>query len=915
MIRRFLVLLFVLGVIVGGRALPVNAQLGLLDDFGDAPASYGSVSHSLLLGNVPPFWMGRAVLGFDTDFTDQPSVGARDDDCNTFEGGLIPIPVSCLPAPLSIVNDLLTSEDNFILDDEDGVNMGALIPNQQTPVAITVTAPGMIDAWIDWNRDGDFDTTDRIFTHQPVAGGQNALQFIVPNITDAGVTYARFRFSHTGESGPTGLDSSGGEVEDYGVVINQDFGDAPDDQAVATDFPTTIASNGARHRLTQLKMGQFIDGEPDGAASPNALGDDANPIGGPDDEDGVTFSGPFIAGQDVTAHVSVQGAGGGGAKLDAWADFNGDHDWADGGEKIANSASMSNGTNSVTIHVPLTAAVGSMTTRWRLSTAGGLNFTGLANDGEVEDHQVTVQPQGSAGALDFGDAPEAGTSYPTTLAHDGARNAIGDLFLGTHVDSEADGQPSAGATLDDTNGVPDDEDGITFETSLVPGRQGKIDVVASGTGLLDGWIDANFDGDWEDNGEHVVDSQIVTACGALDTQNPPQCTHHQEITFTMPPGNHFGSGALGTYARFRLSSGGTNAPEGFVPDGETEDYQVSVTLECGATVIGNFTLPFSLNCPGNGPAEDGLFVGADATNIDLNGNTISGDDINSLDRGISLGEGLTHANDVTIHNGVISDFGGGIDLVGDRVTIDTVNVEQNHGNGIKVDGDHLEADTVRSVDNEGDGLHNVGDDLNVHDSFMDQNSGGDGIDFNGPGAKVIATSASENHDAGITGTGGDAVVQDSGASRNSGQGIHIIGQNAFASGNTVDDNLGNGINLEGNRGRANNNTSVSGNGGDGIRMGGPSGGDFDQVLANLAVNDNAQDGIHMIIGKKIFVRDNTALRNGDDGIDVEKAARGRVNQNHLGHDNGNRAVEAHAHVSGPNNHGRPCKPSNLCSGG
>jgi hypothetical protein len=882
-------------------APPAQAQLPLLDDFTDAPASYGSANHGLISGAIP-IWMGDIVLGFDPDFTDQPSAGAVDDDCNTVEGGLIPIPVSCLPAPLDIVNELLTDAGNFILDDEDGVNIGPLVPGQVTAVSVEATTEGFLDAWIDWAGNGQFtDAGDQVFNNQPLAAGPNALSFTVPNLTTAGLTYSRFRFGSTAVPGPTGAHPDG-EVEDYGVVINQDFGDAPDNQNVDTDFPTTLAEGGARHRIGALKLGNITDGEADGITSPNALGDDANPVGGPDDEDGITFGGPLVQGGPQSVTIRSTGAG----EIDAWADWNDDQDWSDAGEQIFDDHAVNPGNNVRNINVPATATVGSITTRWRLSVNGVATFGGLGDEGEVEDHEVAVASTGGGGVLDFGDAPStAPDDYPTLLVDNGARHAIGTLALGNEIDAEADGQPSALANGDDINPPlgPDDEDGINFtDTTLVPGKTTTIEVESTGTGFLDGWVDANHDGDWEDEGEHVVDSEIVTACGDPDNQNPPQCTGVQEVPLQMPPGNTFGD----TYARFRLSSGGTNAPEGFVPDGEVEDYLLNVVLECGATVIGQFELPFDLNCPGNGPDENGLFIGDHNTEIDLNGHTISGDGVD-VDRGISLAPGVVRANDVFIHDGSIVDFGGGIEITGERTVLTNLNVDRNHGNGIEIEGIDTHLDNVNATNNVGDGLHNAGHGLVITDSSLSQNDG-DGVQQDGNEMVIEDSSTVENGGNGVLGSGADARIENVDVSRNGGNGVDWSGQNMLVTASTIDDNVGHGLSLVSDRARVHQNPSVSDNGADGIRVNG-----HRADIAGNTVLSNGADGIHIVGGaRRIFVFNNTSKSNGDDGIDYEKPNEGRVVNNLMGGSNGNRAIEAWSGVHGNKNKGRPCRPTKLC---
>jgi hypothetical protein len=105
----------------------------------------------------------------------------------------------------------------------------------------------------------------------------------------------------------------------------------------------------------------------------------------------------------------------------------------------------------------------------------------------------------------------------------------------------------------------DDEDGVRFDRVLTPGGQVPITVTASHDGFLDGWLDLNGDGDWDDQYEHIFD-RIPVQAGA------------NQLTFWIPPGT--GPGV--TYARFRFGSEGGLAPTGLAIDGEVEDYRVEI---------------------------------------------------------------------------------------------------------------------------------------------------------------------------------------------------------------------------------------------------------------------------------------------------------------------------------------------------
>lgn len=188
------------------------------------------------------------------------------------------------------------------------------------------------------------------------------------------------------------INPQSGDLIDLAFVINGgkaappplDFGDAPDG-AAAAGYPTYLVNDGARHKLLgSLTLGALVDSEADGQPTAAADGDD---VTGSDDEDGVTFLTPLYRYETAKVKVNASAAG----ALDAWVDFNADMDWNDAGEQVAVSAAVSAGDNLLSFVVPGTASNGLTYARFRLSSAGGLLPTGLADDGEVEDYAVTIE--------------------------------------------------------------------------------------------------------------------------------------------------------------------------------------------------------------------------------------------------------------------------------------------------------------------------------------------------------------------------------------------------------------------------------------------------------------------------------------------------------------------------------------------
>ena len=153
-------------------------------DFGDAPASYGAADHILDFAN----YLGSKL---DGEAANQPSVAANADDTNGE-------------------------------DDEDGVVFPSQLHRGESyNLQVTIVGTGRLNAWIDWNGDGDFvDGGEQITSNFASFGGVESLPINVP--ADAIIskpTFARFRFSPGTLSTASGS-AIGGEVEDYRISIS-----------------------------------------------------------------------------------------------------------------------------------------------------------------------------------------------------------------------------------------------------------------------------------------------------------------------------------------------------------------------------------------------------------------------------------------------------------------------------------------------------------------------------------------------------------------------------------------------------------------------------------------------------------------------------------------------------------------------
>ncbi len=101
---------------------------------------------------------------------------------------------------------------------------------------------------------------------------------------------------------------------------------------------------------------------------------------------GIGFDSALVPAANAWVTVTASGAG----KLDAWIDFNADGDWEETGEQIFASVDVSAGDNVLMYSVPAGARLGETFARFRVSSQGGLSYTGSAPDGEVEDYMVQI---------------------------------------------------------------------------------------------------------------------------------------------------------------------------------------------------------------------------------------------------------------------------------------------------------------------------------------------------------------------------------------------------------------------------------------------------------------------------------------------------------------------------------------------
>lgn len=492
------------------------------------------------------------------------------------------------------------------VDDEDGVVFTSpLVPGNLATIDVTASMAGMLDAWVDFDQDGDWaDAGEQVFASQPLVAGVNSLSFVVPATAPSGNTFARFRYSTAGGLSYTGP-AADGEVEDYQVAISCYKWEQPPDLStqgfdVLATAPNILADDfrcDMQGPITDIHVysswygDQLPLGDANQVVFTLSIHTDIPDPDGP----GPLYSTPgvplwsrtFGPGQ-FTVRPYRQGLQEGWltppdiyqpiADTTCWRyDF-----YLNPGEFYQEGTP----TAPVTYWLDVQAQPLETGRRfgWKTSTRhwnddgvwgqGAEPFYGPWSGDLRYPPGHPKYPQSLDLAfditgdcwqqqeLDWGDAPDP--TYPTLAASNGARHVIvPGMRLGALIDAEADGQPTPIADGDDINGV-DDEDGVVFTTPLVPGAPATVVVTASTPGMLDAWVDFNGDGDWADPGEQIFAASMPLVAGP------------NTLTFTVPIGAGISGANMPTFARFRYSSTGGLSYTGLAPDGEVEDYQVRI---------------------------------------------------------------------------------------------------------------------------------------------------------------------------------------------------------------------------------------------------------------------------------------------------------------------------------------------------
>jgi uncharacterized repeat protein (TIGR01451 family) len=504
--------------------------------------------------------------------------------------------------------------------DDDGItlpNLSTGATSYSIPAAnIIATGTGTLHAWIDFNKNGTFDTGE----YKSVAVNSNtpagALSWSGITIGAVGNTFARFRL--TSDSSVTSATPSGnasnGEVEDYQVsIVKQTINNTPS----ATSCSVLGGTLSGNNLFTPLDNGTFgfENGTPNQSPATNPYpgivsggrynyfysntfthGDYsyvANPVtprnsfqhpGITDPVYGVT--GRFFASDPNTSTPTLTTTLTGLTpnqfyEYSFWAansEPNGNPNNVDvliNGQKIYGTGPLP----AITTALEWKKHTVSFTNGSSTSITIDLKSTQTGNSGN-DFYLDNIELRGCNFIVDYGDAPPSyGDAIHTTIP------TTPKVYLGTAApDGETStplgGDNGAGADGDDANQSSDDEDAFTSlnnvpATGTYALNNIPVKNISGGDVTLHAWIDFNRDGKFA-AGEY----KSTTVANNATTAN---------LIWTVPSGAVAGN----TYARFRISPNAlitdnvntTDIDErskDAVINGEVEDYQVAISAPVGS---------------------------------------------------------------------------------------------------------------------------------------------------------------------------------------------------------------------------------------------------------------------------------------------------------------------------------------------
>ncbi len=284
------------------------------------------------------------------------------------------------------------------------VSANMLQEGQTEPIVLTTSVPAAVSETVRFTLSisgngvdtQDFSVTDADETvpgiQVEIAAGSNSGSVEIIALDD--VLFEGGELLYISLDEPSGIYGKSIRSDAQILIVDDELGDYGDAPA---SYSVSQSRLGAAHDAVGPVLGVSRDIERDVAPSGDASEDDLS--GTTDDEDGVVFEVLHVGQAVASVEVVISDAAG---KLDAWIDFDQDGIWGGPDEHVLQSIDVQIGANILTFQVPADAAVGTTFARFRLSTAGNLGPIGLAVDGEVEDHAVSILPAQGSGVFELG---------------------------------------------------------------------------------------------------------------------------------------------------------------------------------------------------------------------------------------------------------------------------------------------------------------------------------------------------------------------------------------------------------------------------------------------------------------------------------------------------------------------------------
>jgi hypothetical protein len=403
-------------------------------------------------------------------------------------------------------------------------------------------ADEVFSAWIDMDQDLVFEEAERLgSTTSTGPGSVGSISFTVPLEARPGYTAMRVRCVHQVPLIDPCQTYTYGETEDLSVLID---GGSP-------CIPLIPYGNTGGETITAVTLNTFTFNAPSQDAAPYV---DHRELGA------MLSIGIFYNLSITTGPASSE-------LVAAWIDWNNDGDWSDAGELVGQGyASTAFQTVVFSFTVPANTIMGQRVMRVRAWDSGSPpDACADRLFGETEDYTV-------------------GLRNPGFLCFPVAGNTLGGDEL---VSLEVGGAQFASPAEWPFHTVHDD-----VPVRLVRGLAQTLDLVSGDhfPSRYQLWVDANYDGDFNDAGEALANATSVSAGQGLT------------LSFTLPANMDPGQ----THLRLRCSDGNAPAPQSCASSttGEIEDVVIVVEDASGPCI------PYVAQWTQRGDHIDGVQLGA-----------------------------------------------------------------------------------------------------------------------------------------------------------------------------------------------------------------------------------------------------------------------------------------------------------------